>query len=211
MSKNDRDVNSAGAELALHRIALFTDAVMAIAITVIVLELKVPEVHAPEQLGPALAAMWPHYFSLLVTFGVIGIYWMEHHRQLQYICRFDSPFLLLNLLFLLAVVVLPFPTQLIGTYFDEEPADLLYAGSLAFVGLASAAMWMYAAHDHRLIPAPVDGSTVRLLSLRPLLLPVVYLTAAMVTAFFDWELAWAASVVAPILIYIALLVARNDW
>src|SRR5512137_1560994 len=89
----------------LERIFLFTDAVMAIAITLLVLDLRVPE--GPAGLGRALIALWPSYLSYLLSFVIIGNYWLSHHRLFRAIGRYDDRLVWLSLLFLFFIALLP--------------------------------------------------------------------------------------------------------
>jgi uncharacterized membrane protein len=75
----------------LERIALFSDAVFAIAITLLVIEIKVPGLDEATNgnLASALAHIAPHLFSFLLSFMVIGIYWLSHHRMFNYIINYD--------------------------------------------------------------------------------------------------------------------------
>ena len=99
----------------LDRIVVFSDAVMAIAITLIVVQISVPQV-SDSEIGAALSDGWPEYISFLLSFWVIGIYWFWHHVMFRSIVRYDTVFIWLNLLFLLCVAFLPFPTAVLGEY-----------------------------------------------------------------------------------------------
>src|SRR5512136_1477128 len=114
----------------LDRILFFTDAVMAIAITLLVLDLRIPEMArdiAASKLAPALVRLWPNYLGYLLSFFVIGNYWLSHHRLFRPIRRYDDRFALLNLLFLFFTALLPFSTRLIGLYPGTRTAVLVYS------------------------------------------------------------------------------------
>ena len=104
---------------ATGRVEAFSDGVMAIAITLLVLELKVPAGVGPGQLLGALADRWPSYVACLAAFLTIGIIWLNHHTLLSKIARFDTRLHWLNLLLLLGVATLPFPTALVADYVAE--------------------------------------------------------------------------------------------
>jgi uncharacterized membrane protein len=101
------------------RVEAFSDGVMAIAITLLVLELKVPAGVGPGELLGALADRWPSYVAYLAAFLTIGIIWLNHHTLLSKIARFDAHLHWLNLLLLLGVATLPFPTALLADYVAE--------------------------------------------------------------------------------------------
>src|SRR5436853_5089498 len=129
------------------RIEAFSDGVFAIAITLLVLEIHVPE--QPENgLGRALLDQWPAYASYAVSFFVIGIIWVNHHAIFDYLERADRPLLFLNLVLLLWVGLLPWPTNVLGTYMqhggaDERVAAALYTGTMTLMGVSFGALWQY--------------------------------------------------------------------
>src|SRR5437660_9370808 len=99
----------------MDRLMFFSDGVFAIAITLLVLQITVPIPGLSEhQLGDALRHLGPKYFGFVLSFLVIGRYWMAHHRVFEYIKRFDMPLVWLNLAFLLLIAFLPFPTAVLG-------------------------------------------------------------------------------------------------
>jgi len=131
----------------LDRIIFFSDGVFAIAITLLVIGLRVPALPSHvsnSELSRRLLDEWPRVLSYTVSFAVIGLYWIGHHRAFAHIRRFDHRLILLNLTFLGLIAFLPFPTAVIGRYGGHRAAVVLYAGSLALAGLASTALWLYA-------------------------------------------------------------------
>ena len=141
--------------MSLGRIEAFSDGVFAIAITLLVLEIHVPE-EPKNGLGQALLDQWPAYASYVVSFFVIGIIWINHHAVFDHLARADRPLLFLNLLLLLFVAVLPFPTNLLATYMQEGGADervaaIVYAGTMTGMGAAFGALWSYASRHGRLL------------------------------------------------------------
>jgi len=96
------------------RLEAFSDGVFAIAATLLVLELRVPA--DTTDLGGALLRLWPAYAAYLVSFVTIGIIWVNHHTLLEHCRRVDRRFLYLNLLLLVAVGIVPFPTSLVDRY-----------------------------------------------------------------------------------------------
>ena len=98
----------------LERLVFFSDGVMAIAITLLVVELSIPA--ATEDVGDALLDRWPQMLSFVLSFLVIGIFWMAHHRIFRYVANLDQRLIWLNLLFLMCVAFLPFPTAVLGDH-----------------------------------------------------------------------------------------------
>ncbi|MBI4672183.1 MAG: DUF1211 domain-containing protein [Chloroflexi bacterium] len=189
------------AELNFERLVFFSDAVMAIAITLLAVELKVPEIApalAAEELPHALQEMTPRFISFVISFFVIGIYWMSHHRAYGFIKRYDTRLLLLNLIFLLFIVTLPFVTHLIGEYGNMPLPNVIYALDVAMLGFATSATWFYATHRHRLVDPALDPQLVRLIGLSAVSAPLIFLLSipfALVTPYIQviWVLAAVAA------------------
>jgi uncharacterized membrane protein len=132
---------------ATERLEAFSDGVFAVAITLLVLDLSVGH-PAPGQLGEALVRKWPHYATYVVSFLTIGIIWANHHQQFSRIARADRTLMLLNLLLLLFVTLIPFPTGLLAQYLrtssDQEVAAVAYSGALLAMGVAFYATYYWA-------------------------------------------------------------------
>jgi uncharacterized membrane protein len=131
----------------LDRIVFFSDGVFAIAITLLVIGLKVPSLPSgftDGELSHRLLDEWPRAASYAISFAVIGLYWIAHHRVFAHLRRFDRRLIVLNLVFLGLIAFLPFPTAVFGRYGSHRPAVVFYATSMAAAGLALTAAWMYA-------------------------------------------------------------------
>src|SRR5919108_655248 len=97
------------------RLETFADGVMAIAITLLILEVGVPHVEG-SSLGHALAEQWPSYAGFVISFLTIGIIWVNHHHMFKLIARSTHAFLMLNVVFLMTICILPWPTALVADY-----------------------------------------------------------------------------------------------
>ncbi len=166
------------AELGLERIIFFSDAVMAIAITLLTIDLQVPQIAAnvaAAQLPEGLLQMASRFASFLISFLVIGIFWMSHHRYFGFIKRFDGRLMLMNLIFLLFIALMPFTASLLGQYSQLPIAVGAYSLDVAALGLALWGCWSYAAHNHRLIDQDLDPRLIREMNLRATLTPLLFL------------------------------------
>ena len=118
------------------RIEAFSDGVFSIAATLLVLELKPPSPAIPFWQG--ILAQWPGFLSFLLSFLFIGIMWINHHRLFSHVRRADDVLMAVNLLLLLGVVWVPYPTALmaqsVGTARMHDAA-LLYNGSYLVIAL----------------------------------------------------------------------------
>jgi uncharacterized membrane protein len=143
------------------RVEAFSDGVFAIAITLLILEIRVPESAGHGTLGHALADLWPSYLAFVASFMTIGVMWLNHHRLFTLINKCDDGLIALNLLLLMGITWIPFPTGLLAEHLrrpDERVAGVVYAGSFVVIAIAFNVMWRYAVHakavnEHVNVPA----------------------------------------------------------
>ena len=131
----------------------------------------VPHVQAGRELRQAI----PQMAGFATSFAVVGLFWVAHHGLFRYIKGIDRPLVLLNLLFLGTIAFVPYPTALLSAAGDEVPATIFYAASMAAVGLAEAAVWLYAIRIRELALPGVSPAVRRWVLLRILRTPVVFL------------------------------------
>ena len=143
------------------RLETFSDGVFAIAATILVLEIGVD---TAGDLGDALLDLWPSYLAYATSFLTIGIIWINHHYCVQVMNRVDRTLLFINLILLLTVAFLPFPTKLVAEYLDkpdERAAVFAYDATFVVMAIVYNAWWRYASTGRRLIAQTVPDSTVR--------------------------------------------------
>ncbi|HUL27671.1 MAG TPA: TMEM175 family protein [Streptosporangiaceae bacterium] len=164
---------SIAGNLEYDRVLFFSDAVFAIAITLLVVDIRVPEivVNAGHQLYESRSKI----LSFTISFLVIGLFWMGHHRLFRYITALDRPLIFLNLLFLGTIAFLPYPTALLFAGNTRAPAaPVFYAACVAAAGLVELAIWLYATHAKGLVPASVSPAFRRYELAQLLPTPIVF-------------------------------------
>ncbi|MEV4003632.1 TMEM175 family protein [Actinomadura sp. NPDC049753] len=116
------------------RLVLFTDAVVAIAVTLLVLPLVdvVPEaVHEHRRSVEVVTGHLPQIWAFTLSFVVITRLWFVHHRVFEHVGGYTRGLMALNTGWLFAVVVLPFPTQMVASYpGDDRFTVMLYIGNV---------------------------------------------------------------------------------
>jgi uncharacterized membrane protein len=120
------------------RIVAFTDGVFAIAITLLVLSLDVPPDLAGADLHGFLVDSWRQLFAYFLSFAVIGRFWISHHDMFSLLHDFDRRLIVLNLAYLSMIVLIPFPTELLGDFGDRTDAVVLYAAAIGTAALLTA-------------------------------------------------------------------------
>lgn len=177
------------------RLEAFSDGVFAIAITLLIIEIGVPHPPPGESLGYALRQLWPSYFGYVVSFLTIGVMWINHHGMFKDIGRVDHSMLVLNLLLLLGIAFVPFPTAVVAEYMrDDESAraaTLAYGATFTMIAVVFNAMWLYAARGRRLIDEHISDQRVRSRTLRYLPGTPLYAAGIAIALVSTWAaLAW---------------------
>ena len=187
-----------GELMRTDRLQALCDGVFAVALTLLVLGLPSPE--GSRHLGRDLLARWPAYAAYVVTFVTVGIVWVNHHVLLDRVARASRVFLELNLMLLLFVAVMPWPTGLLASYAGEpaqaRPAAIVYGMTMVMLSGSFAAIWIYLQRrDDLAHPAarPALGRAVR----RSLVGPAVY-AVGIVAAVGDPSAAFAVFAAAAV-------------
>ena len=143
------------------RVEAFSDGVFAIAITLLILAVGIEK--APHgNLGSYLVDLWPAYVAYAVSFLTIGIMWVNHHLLFDNFARVDRPMLLLNILLLMLIAFVPFPTRVAAQFarseVDRRDAALLYGLTMTITAILFFALWMYG--SRRLLRPDADPRVV---------------------------------------------------
>lgn len=183
-----------------RRIEAFSDGVFAVAITLLVLGFHVPQtLLADRDLVQWLLDQWPVFFAFVTSFATIGVMWINHHRMFTHIKRADTTLLSLNLLLLLLVVFVPFPTLLVADYIilpGQHLAALLYSGTYVLLAICFNLLWRYATHKNRLVGKKADLGAIQDMTSQYRFGPLFYIVTFL--------LAWIS---APLSLALNLLIA----
>ena len=141
------------------RLEAFSDGVFAIAITLLVLDIAVSET-AGKHLLRSVIDLWPSYLAYVTSFSTIGAAWLGHNAITEHLDRADAAFVRLNLLLLLVVSFLPFPTRLFADYIghdsSERVAVTIYGISLLLASTLLLILWRYAVREGLVRPDAGD-------------------------------------------------------
>jgi uncharacterized membrane protein len=186
------------------RVLAFSDALFGIAMTLLVVSIGVPRLadeNDPGELLSALGDLEPEITSFVISFAVIGRYWLAHHTFFAQLEGVDGRLMTTNLVYLAFVAFLPFPTALLGEYFGNPVSVALYAPIVAAVSGLEVVMFVQARRGgllRRAIPRDVFRWGVA-----ASLLPVAFFLASVPVAFLSTRLAvavWVALVPAELLL-----------
>lgn len=131
----------------LDRIALFSDAVFAIAITLLIIEIKVPVIgneHETfsKEFWHSMAEMMPEFVGFFISFIVIGSFWRAHHAIFGFVTDYNRKLIGLNTWFLFSIVCMPFTTGIMSRYMNIEPY-MIYCINIITSGLLQIWLWRY--------------------------------------------------------------------
>jgi len=172
-----RPGGAASGLLGLGRLFAFTDGVFAIAITLLVLGLELPAGLATDELRAAVREQLPQLFAAGLSFLLIGVFWISHHRLFDYVERADLVTLRLNLALLGTIVVLPFATDVLAEYGQTAAATIGYAVVIAATALLQAAIWRHVVRRGLVSPGLPPGLS-RSVTVGQLSVAAVFLASA---------------------------------
>jgi uncharacterized membrane protein len=168
------------------RLEAFSDGVFAIAITLLVLTIGQPSNY--HHLGRQLSDRWPSIAAYVVSFAVIGIMWLNHHSIFAHFARVDRALVYFNLLLLLTVVFIPYPTGIFGEALrrgeGERVAAVVYSVAMTLNAFAWAALWLYASTRRRLLDDAFPETERVTATVLFTIGPAMY-TISVVVAFID--------------------------
>jgi uncharacterized membrane protein len=179
------------------RVLTFNDGLYAIAMTLLIVSIAVPTISDANSVGDladALNDLAPNFISFFISFAVIGRYWMAHHQFVSLLRAMDQPFIFLNLVYLAFIAFLPFPTALLGEYFENPLSVAIYATNVGIVSAMEVVLFRRA-YRADLLRQPLTPEVYRygvITSLSPVLffvlsIPVAFLSTTLAVAM--WFLA----------------------
>ena len=198
-----RQEGDEAADEGIGRILALSDGVFAIAVTLLILDITVPATTTDGGLGKALLLLWPRYLAYLLSFLVISRFWVVHRQAFGLIARDDPALIWLNLLLLLFIAFLPFPTAVLGAHEGSPAAAVLYAAAVGLTSAASAAYWWYASGRGNLLRPDVGRAQIRAMRARSLSGPVFFALTV--------PIAWFAPYVAEAVWVLAFPLARMSF
>jgi uncharacterized membrane protein len=159
--------------LATNRIETLADGVFAIVMTLLVFGITVPasERVADIGLGAALLELAPNFVSYVISFVILGVYWVGHHNQFFWIKRSNRTLLWINIFFLMFVSLIPFSAGLLSRYGSEALTIIIYDFNLIICGLMLYVHWHYATDKARLsreVPEHIQRMVRRRILIPPL-------------------------------------------
>ena len=180
-------------EFQLNRMAAFSDGVFAIAITLLVLEIHIPEFSqttvTDQELLKGLREQLPTLISFVVSFFVIGLYWMAHHRMLKYVSAVNHKLIWNNLLFLFPIVIMPFSTALFSRFYYSgtlKTPFAVYSFTICLCGLQLYRLWKIITNSENKLTHLTDKRIIIYNSIRTLLIPICFAITFLLALITPW-------------------------
>jgi uncharacterized membrane protein len=196
----------------MGRILALSDGVFAIALTLLTLEIVVPATTSDARLPRALLDLWPRYLAYLLSFVVIARFWVTHRQAFRLVARDDATLVWLNLLLLMLVAFLPFPTAVLGQHFGSPAAAVLYAISVVLASCAATGCWWYATGRAGLLRPHVRRAHVRALRASSLSAPAYFALTLPIAAFAPYiaEVAWVLAFPLTRLVFVRFFAEEHE-
>ena len=172
------------------RTLTFTDGLFAIAMTLLVVSLAVPTLSDSDSVGELADKLNDDsatFVSFAISFAVIGRYWLAHHTYFSALARIDRRLITLNLVYLAFIAFLPFPTALLGRYFENPLSIVIYAANIAIVSGMEVVLFAHA-QNHDLLGRNLPRDVYRY-GVAMSLAPVVFFALSIPVAFVSTTLA----------------------
>lgn len=198
----------------LERIILFSDAVFAIAITLLVIELKLPEMEEINNstLAKALLHVLPHFFSFLLSFMIIGVYWVAHHRMFYYVVNYNARLIWLNLFFLFFIALMPFSSNIYGVYGGLNTAFLLYIFNIAMLALFNFLLYHYISRPEKKLSQGLENPRlVKYFKARSCVVPICFGIGLIISLISSSTLAIILSRMSPCLIIPGMRIIKKKF
>lgn len=204
-------------EFQVERLALFSDAVFAIAITLLIIEVKIPHLTEPftdhhllEIMGDEMVAK---FIGFIVSFLVIAVYWVSHHILFGYVTNYSKRLVWSNLYFLFTIVLMPFSSGFYSEYWmsDMVTPTAFYAINLALSGITLTALWRVIANPKNKLASILPSQPkVRYYRTRALAAPGVFLLSLLV-AFISPKLSYFIPLGIPVVLGLVRAYYKRKW
>lgn len=178
-------------QIRLEHVISFADAIFAFSITFMAISIHIPDL-APnltqaEAINRLLESL-PEFEVYVVSFFVIGVYWIAYHQIFNHIA--DSHWIMtwLILVFLFFITLIPLATNLQIGYGSYQIVFVIYALVLTIAGSLLTISWLHATKN-KLIVENLSQIEIHNILLESIIPPVVFLLSILVS-FIDLQIAY---------------------
>jgi uncharacterized membrane protein len=181
--------------IKLEHIISFSDAIFAFSITFMAVTIEIPDLSEDltqaQVIQSLIGELGPRFAIYLISFFVIGVYWISYHQIFNHIVDSHGVMVWLNLVFLFFITLIPFAVDLQVDYSSYQIIFILYALVLTAAGLSLTLIWLHTSKN-RLVDKSLSHTEIQSILLESILLPSVYVFSILVstidlqTAYYFW-------------------------
>src|SRR5919109_1903449 len=181
--------------IKLEHIISFSDAIFAFSITFMAVTIEIPDLSEDltqaQVIQSLIGELGPRFAIYLISFFVIGVYWISYHKIFNHIVDSHGVMVWLNLVFLFFITLIPFAVDLQVDYSSYQIIFILYALVLTAAGLSLTLIWLHTSKN-RLVDKSLSHTEIQSILLESILLPSVYVFSILVstidlqTAYYFW-------------------------
>jgi uncharacterized membrane protein len=184
----------------INRIAALSDGIFAIAMTILVLNISIPDKETVNQIGlfNALLNQGVEFYTFLLSFVLLGIFWGIQHKQMNIIQKTDSTFIWLNILLLMFICLIPFSASLESEFSSNPVSAIFFNTNMLIVGLFFMINLLYATNNHKLIPEDYSKESI-IKGKKNTLIFIGVSIIALILGMFSPEYSGIAYVLIPVL------------
>jgi uncharacterized membrane protein len=195
--EGDESGRESAEQRGFDRILALSDGIFAFAITLLVLGLTVPTLTGVNTIANpnllnlkllgSLSGELSTFYSYALSFFVISVWWIAHHRVFRYINKYNTTLMWLNLFFLLFITIIPFLTELLNLYGNIQVSVIIYNLSQFIGGLALNGIWIYATKHHLIDSKALSQAQIKNIRNRGVVPSIVFLlaiVAALILPYF---------------------------
>jgi uncharacterized membrane protein len=171
-----------------NRLEALTDGVFAIVMTLLVLDLSITGISQSSvqaELPRRLLESWPAFLAYVMSFIILGMIWISHHRMFHYIKRSNPMLMWMNIIFLMFVALVPFSTRLMGDYLWTQIPFVIYGINLILIFVMRLALWNYASGKSHLVDSSINPLVIKRVKLFIGVIPAVMFLVVIGVAFLN--------------------------
>jgi len=184
-----------------QRLEAFSDGVIAIIITLLVLEIKVPHINGEINFNTLIVSLFhliPKFLSWALSFFMVLIMWVNHHRIFDDLKSSSNGLMWFNGLLLFFISFVPFPTAFMGDYFNQPLSSFFFGISLSLMGLSFGFLRLYIYSNPKLLKEEIDLSKYKSMLIKTFLFgPLFYLSGAIVS-FVNVHISYCIYALVPV-------------
>lgn len=197
--------------MSKSRIESFSDGVFSIVLTLLIFNFKIPTISGTDlnqELYSKLFAMYPYCVTYVMSFVLISMFWVAHHNLFHHLKHIDTSLLWLNNLFLLFLAFIPFPTQILGAYYNVESAVVFFGLSMVAVSLSFSLLRYYCYFGGEMMDKNIPENEKRKSLAKSLMGTMFYILALMASVYSD-SVSLSMYFLIPFLFFVPVRIGRK--